>query len=323
MKDRPAYLVLFFAATLVSFAFSTQAQAQASRTWVSGVGDDANPCSRTAPCKTFAGAISKTAGGGEIDCLDPGGYGAVTITKSITIDCGAGQVGSVLVAGTNGINVAAAATDIVRIRNLSIQGITTGLTGILGSNMGALYVENVVITGFKAGNAAGIRFQPSNASAKLFVTDSIMDHNGISTTTGGGIVVVPSGAGSANVQITNTKLVDNSVGLHLVSTGPMTVAVQGGMVATNAGDGISATATAALNLTITGTSVVNNFANGVLASGAAATVRIGGATISGNTTGVSFAGATMQSFKNNQIAGNSTDGTPIPAFPGPGGTALQ
>jgi Periplasmic copper-binding protein (NosD) len=310
-----AFLMAFFGVLLVPFVLSTPAQAQASRTWVSGVGDDANPCSRTAPCKTFAGAISKTSPGGEIDCLDPGGFGDVTITKSITIDCGAGQVGSILAAGTNGINVSAAATDIVRIRNLSIQGITTGSTGILGTSMGALYVENVVITGFNTGYAEGIRFQPTNAS-------SIMDHNGISTTTGGGIVVVPS-TGSANVQITNTKLVDNSVGLNLVSSGGMFVAVQGGMVATNDGDGIRAVATAVLNLTITGTSIVNNFGTGVLASGAAATVRIGGATISDNTTGVRFAGATMQSFKNNRIAGNNTDGTPIPAFPGPGGTALQ
>jgi hypothetical protein len=153
--------------------------------------------------------------------------------------------------------------------------------------------------------------------------DSIMDHNGISTTTGGGIVVVPGAAGSANVQITNTKLADNSVGMNLFSSGGMLVAVQGGMVATNDGDGIHAVATAVLNLTTTSTSIVNNFGAGLVASGAAATVRIGGATISGNVTGVSFAGATMQSFKNNQIAGNNSDGTPIPAFSGPGGAALQ
>src|SRR6187399_2655191 len=84
---------------LVAFTLgSTAAQAQASRTWVSGVGDDLNPCSRTAPCKTFAGAISKTAAGGEIDCLDAGGFGAVTITKSITMDCG--YTGGILSAGT-------------------------------------------------------------------------------------------------------------------------------------------------------------------------------------------------------------------------------
>src|SRR5260370_35701592 len=121
-------------------AGTTMMSAQASRTWVSGVGDDAYPCSRTAPCKAFAGAISKPAPGGEIDCLDPGGFGAVTITKSITIDCGAGQVGSILAAGTNGINVSAGATDIVRIRNLAIQGVSTGSGGILGPTMGALDV---------------------------------------------------------------------------------------------------------------------------------------------------------------------------------------
>src|ERR1044071_7744479 len=87
------------------------ANAQATRTWVSGVGNAANPCSRTAPCKTFAGAISKTAAGGEINALDPGGYGAVTITKSITIDGtkGAG-FGSILASGTNGVNVNDSAT---------------------------------------------------------------------------------------------------------------------------------------------------------------------------------------------------------------------
>src|SRR5437016_10411881 len=91
---------------------TTLMSAQATRTWVSGVGDDANPCSRTAPCKTWAGAISKTANGGEINALDPGGFGAVTITKSITLDGGGGQVASTLVAGTNGINVAAQPTDV-------------------------------------------------------------------------------------------------------------------------------------------------------------------------------------------------------------------
>src|SRR5262249_52560355 len=100
---------------------------QASRSWVSGVGDDANPCSRTAPCKTFAGAISKTAAGGEIDALDPGGFGALTITKAITIDGGGGQVASVLVAGTNGIVVQAGANDVITLRNLSIKGLGTGL----------------------------------------------------------------------------------------------------------------------------------------------------------------------------------------------------
>src|SRR3954470_6826246 len=115
------------AATALGLAFTTMASAQAIRTWVSGVGDDANPCSRTAPCKTFAGAISKTAAGGEIDALDPGGFGAVTITKSITIDGGGGQVASVLVAGTNGIIINAGASGVVTLRNLRINGLGSGI----------------------------------------------------------------------------------------------------------------------------------------------------------------------------------------------------
>src|SRR5437660_838139 len=111
-------------ATVVAGGASPSA-AQATRTWVSGVGDDANPCSRTAPCKTWAGAISKTAAGGEIDALDPGGFGALTITKAITLDGGGGQVASVLVSGTNGIVVQAGANDVVILRNLRINGISS------------------------------------------------------------------------------------------------------------------------------------------------------------------------------------------------------
>src|SRR6202451_1351610 len=116
-------------ALLVPSLLATPANAQATRTWVSGVGDDVNPCSRTAPCKTFAGAISKTAAGGEINCLDPGGFGAVTITKSITIDCHE-IFGSVLVSGTNGINIAASGGNVV-LRNLNLNGlVNNGLKGI-------------------------------------------------------------------------------------------------------------------------------------------------------------------------------------------------
>src|SRR5262245_57139376 len=120
------------------------AGAQASRTWVSGGGDDANPCSRTAACKTFAGAISKTSAGGEINAIDPGGYGAVTITKSITID-GGGTFASILAAATTGIIVNAAASDVVTIRNVSINGNNTGLNGIRFIAGGALHVERCEI----------------------------------------------------------------------------------------------------------------------------------------------------------------------------------
>src|SRR5438874_12407095 len=114
-RRRLATLVPAF--VLIALALPASAFAQASRTWVSGVGDDANPCSRTAPCKTFPGAISKTAAGGEINCLDPGGFGGVTITKAITIAC-EGVTAGVLVSGTNAIIVNAGPSDQVTLRGL-------------------------------------------------------------------------------------------------------------------------------------------------------------------------------------------------------------
>src|SRR5579859_5898664 len=146
---------------------------QASRTWVSGVGDDANPCSRTAPCKTFAGAISKTAAGGEIDALDPGGFGAVTITKGITIDGGGGQVASVLVSGTNGIVVQAGPSDVVILRNLRINGIGTGINGIRFLSGKALEVENCDIFGFTT-NGIDI----ATAGGNVFVDNTASSNNG-------------------------------------------------------------------------------------------------------------------------------------------------
>src|SRR5262245_34601026 len=148
---RKSSLLTIIMACFIALMCGTSARAQASRTWVSGLGDDANPCSRTAPCKTFAGAISKTIAGGEIDALDPGGFGAVTITKAITID-GGGQIASVLASGTNGIVVQAGTNDVVTLRNLQLNGIRAsgngGLNGVLFLSGNALHVDNCNIFGF-------------------------------------------------------------------------------------------------------------------------------------------------------------------------------
>src|SRR5947209_15324453 len=165
------------------------AQAQASRTWVSGVGDDANPCSRTAPCKTFAGAISKAAAGGEIDCLDSAGYGAVTITKGITINC-LGVIGSVLVSGTNGIVVQAGPSDVVYLRGIEVNGIGTGLSGIRFLAGKALVVDNCAIYGFTQN---GIDVVLAASGSSVTVKDcTILNLGGVgirSTTSAGGVSV--------------------------------------------------------------------------------------------------------------------------------------
>src|SRR5262245_66129852 len=163
------------------------AHAQATRTWVSGVGNDADPCSRTAPCKTFAGAHIKTAVNGIINCLDPSGYGTVTITKSITIDC-TNTMAGVLASDLNGININGAGINVI-LRGLDIEGIGTGSVGINFIQGASLQVEKCNIYGFKGGNAQGIRFVPG-AAAQLFVSDTTISHNGTGAA-GGGIFVDP------------------------------------------------------------------------------------------------------------------------------------
>src|SRR4051794_27632692 len=156
------------ALALIALAIPAAASAQATRTWVSGVGDDVNPCSRTAPCKTFPGAISKTAAGGEINCLDPGGFGGVTITKSITIDC-TGTFGGVLVGGGNGV-IVNGANIIVALRGISITGTQSvpGLNGVRFLQGARLTIEDCVIANFggAAPNGAGIMINNTSGTAK-------------------------------------------------------------------------------------------------------------------------------------------------------------
>jgi len=287
---------------------SDPAQAQATRTWVSGVGDDANPCSRTAPCKTFAGAISKTASGGEIDCLDPGGFGAVTITKSITIDCD-GVTGGILAAGTNGVNVNAAGIT-VNLRNLDINGAGTGLIGINFIQGGSLTLTNVNVMNFNAGGAAGLLFAPNSANAVLEVNRSIFTGNGVAPSAGGAIVVQPAVGGSVVAVIANSAAENNSDAVKATSTnGAITMTVRDSILSNNRGSGINASSGSPINLMLDRDTISNNFQNGVLSSGGGSTVRINNSVITGNATGVSGTG--LKSYKNNAINGNGSDGTPI------------
>src|SRR5262245_61155713 len=175
-------------ATILFLGSVAVAQAQATRTWVSGVGDDANPCSRTAPCKTFAGAISKTAAGGEINAIDPGGFGAVTITKAITID-GGGTFASILAALVNGVIINAGAGDVITLRNLSIDGFGNGIDGIRYLAGGTVNVENVSIFkfsghGINVSKTAGGVLNVTNTT----ITNCGSSNGGIRINTSAGVV---------------------------------------------------------------------------------------------------------------------------------------
>src|SRR5687768_13305211 len=205
---------LSFPIVLVFFILNTgPVLSQATRTWVSGVGDDVNPCSRTAPCKTLAGAIVKTAAGGEINILDPGGFGAVTISKSITID-GGGVIGSILSSGTNGIIINAPDAS-VTIRNFSINGAGTilGTNGIRVIAVKKLIVENCTLSNF---SEKGIDIS-SNSVADVMIND-ITIHNvkdGISKTDTAGFIAIDGchiqGIQNTGISISGQATISNSV----------------------------------------------------------------------------------------------------------------
>lgn len=293
---------LFIAVGLV-----TPAHAQASRTWVSGIGDDANPCSRTAPCKTFAGAISKTAANGEINCIDPGGFGAVTITKSITIDC-AGTLGSILAAATNGINVNAAGI-VVAIRNVSINGVASGLNGINFVQGAKLHVENVVIRGFRSGTATGIRFGPA-ANAELSVADTIVADNG------SGIALRPAGAAVVGASLQRVTVENNTLdGVAADTTGSTATIwlhITNSVSAGNTNSGLASIAPVGASTIVADRVSVMSNGTGLSVSGANGRIFMNASSITQNNTGMAdAAGGKLFSYGNNAINGNrASNGAP-------------
>lgn len=296
-------LLAVFLATIMAALFAASANAQATRTWVSGVGDDANPCSRTAPCKTFAGAISKTAPGGEIDALDPGGFGTLTITKAITIDGGEGQVASVLAAGTNGFNINAGSADRVILRNLTINGEATGINGINFVAGLSLSVEHCTIMNF---SNVGINFQPAK-HASLVLIDSNLEANAA-----GALI------GSATTGISQLEAIRSSFhrsGFGVKAAQNSDIQISSSLIASNTGDGAQANGAAA-QLTLDSTTITRNVGDGVhaLSNGI---VRMSNDTVSYNqSTGLlAESGGQILTFSNNWVAGNAPDGSRTGTIP--------
>ena len=310
------FTMMALAIMAFTLMISSSAQAQATRTWVSGVGDDANPCSRTAPCKTFAGAISKTADQGEIDCLDPGGFGAVTITKSITIDgtTGAG-FGGILAAGTTAINVndsgsGAPNSKIVILRNLSLDGAGTGLVGINYTSAARVHVESCLIFGFR-GNGVNSHAIVANLAAgggqRLYVKNCTIEEN-----SGDGIKGTGP-AGGLNVLVENTQVSQCNNGVTSAANSKFTIVNSSFYhnTTTGVGAGVGSVGIELESCVMTGN------ANGL--GVVAGTSRIANCRITNNTNGIVFAGGAVQSFGDNKVFGNTTDqsGGAVTAVPPP------
>ncbi len=280
-------------------AFASIAQAQASRTWVSGVGDDANPCSRTAPCKTWAGAISKTAACGEIDALDPGGFGAVTITKSITLD-GTGTMASILASLVTGITVNAAATDVVTIRGISINGFCNGLRAMNILQAKTVNVEDCVMFRFAG---PGILVNESS-DINLNVRNTVIRDN-----TGSGLDLNTS-SGLVKASLSNVSLIGNNHGLQAKNN--TRIIANNCVFSNNTTNGVFADSTSGVATIRVWNSLISTNGTGVRAgnTGGPSGVEIGQCQIVNNTgNGVLIgSGGVVETFGNNSIRGNATDG---------------
>lgn len=290
-------------ALLGMLLLSGLASAQATRTWVSGVGDDANPCSRTAPCKTLAGSISKTAANGIINLLDPAAVGTVTITKSITIQTD-GTTAGVLAAGTNGIIINAGATDIVTLRGLSVSGVSagsiTGLNGVRILAAGTVRIEDCDIQSF---SEAGIAVETSTP-LRLVVQDTSIA-NVLTPTAVAAIALLPNGvpvrASLDRVRIQNA----GAVGVKAV--GDVRLVLRDSVVTQGDGSGVSIDTGVAL----IDHSTISEYSGSGVAALAGAVVRLRDSTITGNAQGLlSTAGGQIISFGNNALSGNAVNGSP-------------
>ena len=290
--NRFKFAFRIFALVGLFFAFSVIADAQAIRTWVSGVGNDADPCSRTAPCKTFAGAQSKTAANGEINCLDPAGYGAITITKSLTIDCEDTQ-GAIAASLVNGIILNAANID-VRIRGLHINGMGNGINcfRILGSGTVKLTIDEVVCSGF---GTHGVSIETSTGSSKVTVLNSVFRN-----ITGNGINTFVTGAGSTTVNVDSSLFAFCGVGINL---GAAAVGSVKNSTVTSNTTGIQAAGASSFLNTVNNQVALNTTGVSALSS---ATIRIGDSLITGNGTGLS--GTNIFTWGANFVDGNTPGG---------------
>jgi hypothetical protein len=288
------------------------AQAQATRTWVSGVGDDVNPCSRTAPCKTFAGAISKTFINGEIDCLDEGGFGVVTITKSITLNgTYGGGFGSILASGAAngiGINVAVSANDplaTVRLRNLEINGTgasgaagtRTGVNGIKVFNATNVYIEHCLITDFSNRGITDERVTAGN----IYLSDTTVRNCAQS-----GVVLLPTNV-ALKAAADHCRFEGNG-NAGLVADTNVIATVSNSIAAGNVGAGFFAeTAGATTRLNLESCESVNN-GQGINSGTGLSDVICSNVNVHNNGIGLNFSGGTIHSYGNNKVSGNAGGG---------------
>jgi hypothetical protein len=292
-----------FAIAAAAFLGALQATpASAQRVFVAAQGSDTNPCTFAQPCRTFQRAHNTVAAGGEIDVLDPAGYGSVTITKSISIQ-GHGFAGISVAASAAGIDVNAGASDVVSLKGLLIEGSGVGLTGIRFRRGKLLTIANCVVRGVVNGINAG--------APNVSTLQALSVSNSYFTDSGNGILISPIGSGTMTATIARVAFLANQVGLDISNDGSGLVEVAAAdIVASGNGNGIAALdhtlAHVGTSLVLTRATVSGNGV-GVAVTGLNSIVRIGQSTLTGNTAGFSISDGLILSYGDNVIANNGSN----------------
>ena len=298
----PVPLIAFF----FFFAVSQTALSQSTRTWVSVTGNDANDCSRATPCRTLSGALAKSSAGGEIDVLDSGDFGSVTLNKTISV-VAPGVLGGIQVGTGTAITINAGANDKIVLRGLTIDGLGTGDKGVLFTAGGSLYIENCTINNF----LYGVYFVPTNGSGKLFITDTVVRNN--SPASGAGVWLIATTGPGFVATIDGLRSENNGVGLRADSLGVVTV--RNSISASNGWAGFTAYmppgSSGAVRMFIENSVSTHNGTIAIQSNGVGATIAISNVVVTDNQTGLlAVNGGIILSFGNNKVWNNTTDGVP-------------
>jgi hypothetical protein len=292
------------AGAILAFGLSAVPAHAVNRTFVSGTGTDGGACTRAAPCATFAFALSQTAAGGEIDVLDPAGYGTITITKAISIVNDGVGVAAIGAGSGNAITINAGANDSVHLRGLTIEGLGSGQNGIQFNTGGNLAIENCVIRGFVT---AGIAISPTTTSS-FSVSNTIASHN-----SNNGILVQLTGSAVVTGVLSKVTANNNNFGIFVnggaTAGASLNVTVVDSEASNNANTGVEAVslvehaATAVMLRNV----VASNDVTGLIAVGNAI-LRVAHSVVTGNNTGVNTSGGgTLDSYGDNDIDGNTNN----------------
>jgi hypothetical protein len=299
-------IALLSAATLVATMASSTAYALSNRTFVSGTGSDANPCSLAAPCRSFAGALAQTSPGGEIAVLDTAGYGAVTITQAVSIVNEEGVEAGVTATSGTGITINAGAADVVNLRGLTLVS-AGGTNGIIFNSGAALNIQNCVIRGFLN---SGLLLIPEG-NADINVSNTIVSGNGQGISLGG-----PGTGLTVTASFEQVQAIHNNTNGFVVFGAQMTgslLAIAADSLASGNGQAgfasFSAFGQATTTFTVANSKSANN-GNGLESSGNNAAIFLNGATVAGNSTGFSVSGgAVILSYGNNAITDTNNVGS--------------